>query len=364
MKYDNDERIVLTLDAGGTNFVFSAIQAENEIVDPVRLPSYGDNLEKCLEMIKEGFHTIIEKIPGKPHAISFAFPGPADYPNGIIGDLSNLPGFRGGVALGPMLEQEFSMPVFINNDGDLFALGEAVAGLLPEINRKLVESASPKRYQNLVGITLGTGFGCGIIRNSEILLGDNSAGGEIWLMRSFINNRCFAEEDVSIRAVKRVYRELSGRKENLEPKDIFDISVGKREGDAGAAKKAFELMARSVADALANTITLIDGLIVIGGGLSGASSIFLDTVVKEMNGFIETIEGEKINRLVSRVFNLDNKNDLNEFLKGQHKEIQIPGSEKSVIYDPQKRIGLGLSRLGTSRAVALGAYFYALQQLD
>ena len=43
----------MTLDAGGTNFVFSAVQANEEIVDPVCLPSYGSNLEKSLNVIRE-----------------------------------------------------------------------------------------------------------------------------------------------------------------------------------------------------------------------------------------------------------------------------------------------------------------------
>ena len=47
--YQFDKRIVMTLDAGGTNFVFSAIQSNEEIVEPIVLPSNGDNLEKCLE---------------------------------------------------------------------------------------------------------------------------------------------------------------------------------------------------------------------------------------------------------------------------------------------------------------------------
>ena len=103
MKYKNDERIVMTLDAGGTNFVFSAIQSEQNIIDEIVLPSYGEDLHKCLNNILEGFNEVINKLSSKPVAISFAFPGPADYPNGIIGDLQNLPSFRGGVALGPYL---------------------------------------------------------------------------------------------------------------------------------------------------------------------------------------------------------------------------------------------------------------------
>ena len=119
MRYNNDKRIVLTLDAGGTKFAFNAVQSEKEIIEPVILSAKGENLTAILNSIIEGFRQVQSKIPGKPAAISFAFPGPADYENGIIGDLQNLPAFRGGVALGPMLAGKFGVPVYINNDGDL-----------------------------------------------------------------------------------------------------------------------------------------------------------------------------------------------------------------------------------------------------
>jgi len=37
--YEYDKRVVLTLDAGGTNFVFSAIQGNNEMISPIGLPA-------------------------------------------------------------------------------------------------------------------------------------------------------------------------------------------------------------------------------------------------------------------------------------------------------------------------------------
>lgn len=95
-------------------------------------------------------------------AISFAFPGPADYKRGIIGELINLPSFKGGVALGPMLEEIFGLPTYINNDGDLFAYGEAIGGFLPRLNNDLKKNNIAKQYSNLFGITLGTGFGGGL----------------------------------------------------------------------------------------------------------------------------------------------------------------------------------------------------------
>ena len=174
----------MTLDAGGTKFMFSAVQAEKEIVEPVTLSAKGSDLEAILKNIIEGFRMVESKLKGKPVAISFAFPGPADYENGIIGDLQNLPSFRGGIALGPMLEDVFGIPVFINNDGDLFAFGEAISGFLPDINRKLELCGNPRRYRNLLGVTFGTGFGGGIVSRGELFFGDNSAQGEINRVRN------------------------------------------------------------------------------------------------------------------------------------------------------------------------------------
>src|ERR1017187_10029402 len=110
MKSTSDKRIVMTLDAGGTNFRFSAVRGAKPVTEPVALPSNGDNLAQCLANIIEGFTRVKKQCPAPPVAISFVFPAPADYPSGVIGDLGNLPGFRGGVALGPLLEQRLCIP--------------------------------------------------------------------------------------------------------------------------------------------------------------------------------------------------------------------------------------------------------------
>lgn len=366
MNYKNDKRTVMTLDAGGTNLVFSAIQGNEYVLDEYRLPTNGDNLNKCLANIVDGFSYVQNKLQVKPTAISFAFPGPADYPNGIIGDLPNLPGFRGGVALGPMLQEKFNLPVFINNDGDLYAYGEAVGGFLPEVNRLLEESGNPKRFKNLLGLTLGTGFGAGIVRNGELFIGDNSIAGEIWLVRNKLNPTLNIEENASIRAVLREYFKEAGIEpdNNLTPKDIYEIATGIKEGNQIAAIKSFEIMSEAVGDAISNAITLIDGLVVIGGGLAGASSLFLNNVVKEMNSYYFADDGRRFKRLVANSYNLEEKEELGKFLKGQTKTILVPGSEKTITYDPEMRIGVGISKIGTSKAISIGAYTYALKNID
>lgn len=366
MNLKEDKRIVMTLDAGGTNLVFSAIQAGEEIVESIVLPTKADTLEALLKRIIQGFEEMKSKLQVAPVAISFAFPGPAEYELGIIGDLENLPHFRGGVALGPMLEETFQIPVFINNDGDLFTYGEAIAGLLPDINKLLRESDSPKRFHNLLGGTFGTGFGGGIVSQGELLRGDNSAAGEINRVRNRVHPYYSVEESVSIRGVKRMYARESKIPEIMvpEPQSIFEIGIGQLEGNKNAAKKAFKTLAIAAGDALANAVTLTDGLIVLGGGLSGAHPLFLQQLVNEMNKKFETHGGGHLNRLEVKVFNLENGNDLKKFIAGNRQEIAVPFSEKKIAYDPLKRIGVGVTRLGTSRATSIGAYAIALNQLD
>jgi glucokinase len=366
MSPNNDKRIVMTLDAGGTNFRFSAMRANKSVVKTVALPSNGDNLEECLANIIAGFTHVKKQCPAPPVAISFAFPGPADYPAGIIGDLGNLPGFRGGVALGPMLEEKFDIPTFINNDGDLFVYGEAIAGFLPYVNGLLEKAGTPKRYKNLFGVTLGTGFGGGIVRNGELFIGDNSMAGEVWLLRNKLDRQMNAEEGASIRAVRRVFAEKSGVPfdQAPEPKVIFDIGQGNQPGDKAAALEAFHRLGEVVGDVMGNALTLIDGLGVIGGGISGSWPLFLPALVAELNSAYTAPNGNQFRRLASAAFNLEDPAQLKNFLNGETREITVPGGRQKLKYDPLARIGVGISRLGTSEAVAIGAYVFALQELD
>lgn len=364
--YDHDSRIVMTLDAGGTSFRFSAMRGNKRITDIVTTTSNGDDLKKCLANVISGFTQIKKQCPKAPVAISFAFPGPADYPAGIIGDLPNLPAFRGGVALGPMLEHTFRIPVSINNDGELFAYGEAIAGFLPYVNGLLEKAGSPKRYKNLFGVTLGTGFGGGLTHNGELFAGDNSNASQIWLTRHKFLAQTNAEEGVSIRAVRRVYAEGARIpfSDAPDPREIEQIAVGKAPGDRAAAVEAYRRLGEVAGNSMGNALALIDGLAVIGGGLSKGWRLFLPALVAELNDSFTAPNGEKFRRLPQPAFNLEDPAQLKKFLKGETRAIAIPGTKRKIKYDSLQRIGVGISRLGTSEAIAVGAYAFALRKLD
>ena len=367
--HDDDPRIVMTLDAGGTNLKFSAIRGNGLLFAPVHVPTDPHDLTRCLQGIVAGFRQVRERVPEPPVAISFAFPGPADYPAGIIGDkLPNFPAFReaGGVALGPMLEAAFDLPVFINNDGNLFVYGEAIAGFLPYLNGLLEAADNPKRYKNLFGVTLGTGLGGGVVINGRLLIGDNSNGGEAHLLRNVLDATRMAEEGACIRAVRGVYAHETGTAADdaPEPKAIAEIAEARAEGDATAAREAFRQLGAVAGDALAQGLALIDGVAVIGGGISHAHPLFMPALVEAMNRPYDRPGGGHQNRLIARAFNVGDDVQRQEFLRRQTRDIAVPGTGRRIGYDAQPRTAVGVSRLGTSEAVAVGAYAFALQQLD
>ncbi len=352
--------IVLVLDAGGTNLVFSAVQQGKVLGETVILPAESDSLEAFLQKLIAGFKTVNTQTGNIAKAISFAFPGPADYENGVIGDLQNLPFFRGGVPLKRMLENHFKIPVFINNDGDLFALGEALGGFLPEINAQ-----SEKQYKNLLGVTLGTGFGGGIVINNKLLKGDNSAAGEINRMSNLLNRNQSVEEVLSRRGVKRLYTENSGTsiEQTPEPFDIYNIATGSAEGNREAAVKTWEIFAEVLADALANAVTLTDSCVVIGGGLSGAYPVFLQRTVDLLNSQFVTSENDHLFRMEVFAYNWHNPQCRKDFLKSDFSEIKVPFYDETLRWDGSKKIAVAVSKMGTSEAVAMGAYYFALENL-
>ena len=80
-------------------------------------------------------------------------------------DLLNITSWK-KVELKRYLEDHFDVPVRITNDANIFALGEKIFG-------------AGKKFSNMVGIAMGTGFGTGIIVNNKLYSGNLSSAGEL-----------------------------------------------------------------------------------------------------------------------------------------------------------------------------------------
>jgi len=76
----------------------------------------------------------------------------------------NIPSWK-VVPLKEILETRYKVPVYINNDANCFALGEKYFG-------------KAKSYRSIVGLTIGTGMGSGLIFNGKLYEGINCGAGE------------------------------------------------------------------------------------------------------------------------------------------------------------------------------------------
>ncbi|MEO7731826.1 MAG: ROK family protein, partial [Kofleriaceae bacterium] len=257
----DDRRVVLVADAGGTTFRFNAIRGGRELLATSHvLPSHGHDLARSLDQLVEGFALAHAATGRQAVALSLGFPGPADYAHGVIGDLPNLQGYRGGVPVAPMLAARFGLPTFVHNDGALFAYGEALGGLLPFVNDALAAAGSARRFRNLLGFTFGTGFGAGIVVDGRLVAGDNAAAAEVWTMRHRDVRDRVAEDGVSISAIRHTYAAVAGVAVAgvPEPKVIAEIAAGRTPGDADAAAEAFRRLGQVAGDTIAHALAVID----------------------------------------------------------------------------------------------------------
>lgn len=162
------------VDIGGTNIACGVVDDDCGIIARSKLktnsrgrdgapPSY----EEILEEIKNAVRTACEEakiLPADAHSIGIGCPGTCNNESGVV-EYSNNLGFL-NVPLRNDVENEFKIPVYLENDANAAAFGEYVAG-------------AAKGSRNAVVITLGTGVGSGIIIDGKIYRGSNCAGGEL-----------------------------------------------------------------------------------------------------------------------------------------------------------------------------------------
>ncbi len=160
---------VLAADVGGTNTRVAIVNSEGEIHTHLkRRTRCKKGKDEMLPFLISLFHETIKdsKLPLEMiKGLGVGFPGPLDAQAGIIFNPPNLPGWN-NVSLRNILENEFGIPVSIENDANAAALGEWWKGV-------------GIGTQGFVCITLGTGVGGGIILGGKLWYGASSMAGEI-----------------------------------------------------------------------------------------------------------------------------------------------------------------------------------------
>lgn len=150
------------IDIGGTKCALSLGNENGRVKEKIRFATM--NVEETLQEIKNGIHKL-----GSCTAIGISCGGPLDSKRGIIMSPPNLPGWD-HIDIVDMLEKEFGVPVFLQNDADACALAEWKFG-------------AGRGSQNMVFCTFGTGLGAGLILNGALYTGACDMAGELGHIR-------------------------------------------------------------------------------------------------------------------------------------------------------------------------------------
>lgn len=190
-------------------------------------------------------------------AIGIGIPGLIDTENGVVLNLANIPAFT-KVHLRDFLQAKFDKPVFINNDANCFALGEYKFG-------------TAQVYQHVVGITLGTGVGTGIIVNGHLYCGHHCAAGE-WCSVPYL------DKDFEFYCSSKFFLSKYGKK----PKSLFKRA---QQGDAQAIL-AFSEFGHHLGELIKNVLyVLAPQAIVLGGSIRKAYPFFKDSMLASISLF-------------------------------------------------------------------------------
>lgn len=141
------------VDLGGTNMRAGRIAGDRLVAQgnaptPQDAADCGETLEALIEVIRSVWDEGVV-------AIGIGVPSVVDREKGIVYNVVNIPHWE-EVHLKEILEARFSVPVYVDNDANCFALGERIFG-------------DGKTVDNFVGLTLGTGLGGGIIQKGKLL---------------------------------------------------------------------------------------------------------------------------------------------------------------------------------------------------
>ncbi len=182
--------------------------------------------------------------------------GAVDRRRGMVHSSPNLPADFRRVALGRLLGQRFNRPVTVENDAQCFTLAEAKFG-------------AAKGQATVVGLTLGSGVGGGVVVDGKILHGRDGLAGHFGHttvvehgLRCSCGHRGHLESYASGGGLTRFYRQLTGK-----TIDMFELETRARQGDA-RARQTFSYGAEVLALGIANIIVVFNpDVVVIGGGL-------------------------------------------------------------------------------------------------
>ncbi len=270
---------VIGIDLGATNIRGAVVSGGGAAVGgsslsdivAVRIHSDGE-----VEDVLGDIYQVIDALIGEGvEAIGIGVPSVVDVAEGIVYDVQYIPSWV-EVPLKKILESRYGMPVFVNNDANCFALGEYYFG-------------KGRGVGSMIGLTLGTGLGGGVIVNGRLYAGFNCGAGEFGLLP-------YKDNVLEYYASGSFFKNLYG----LDGVEVFETARG---GDKRALGLYAELGVHVGQGIKAVIYTYDPELIVLGGSVSQAYDLFREAMWKEIRTLVYGKSAERIRVEVSELAN-------------------------------------------------------------
>lgn len=252
---DKLQKNVIGVIFGGKHL--SAARIENGVIADI-VHREVNNREAEEVILSEIIHTINSVYTDSVAGIGVGVPSLVDVKLGIVINPTNIPSWH-KVHLKDILEEQFNVPVYINNDANCFALGEKYFGVA-------------KDYENIAGITIATGFGVGIIINGKLYSGRNAGAGEFCSIP-------YRDHDYEYYCSTKYFEEKYGLKN--------EILLARAKKKDKIALAIYELFGMDLGNAIKTIMYALDpDAIVIGGIMAEAYDFYKEAMLKTVNSFI------------------------------------------------------------------------------
>jgi glucokinase len=265
-------KYILGIDLGGTKIVALVADKEGKIIKKGKTPTFAEEgprtvIGRIIDLTKEVLSSSklgLKELLG----IGICSPGPLDTEKGVVFFAPNLPGWK-NVPLKDLLEKEFNIPVYVENDANAAVLGEKWLG-------------AGKRKKHIVYLTVSTGIGGGIIVNGEILHGATDSAAEVGHMTILPEGpQCNCGKKGCLEALASGTA-IARRANSSSAEEVYKAAL---KGDKKALG-VIEEAARYLGLGIANLVNVLNPeVVVIGGGVSKMGellfSVVRETVAKE-----------------------------------------------------------------------------------
>lgn len=159
------EKLFLGIDLGGTNLKIGVVTKSGRILEQKTSSIKHDKtIAGVVKNITAEVESLYRKYPSVS-AVGLGVPGIYDVEKDVLFSAPNLPDWK-NVRVKKILSKKIKLPIVVDNDANMHAIGEHFFGAGKNIN-------------NFVLLTLGTGIGGGLILNGEIFHGDHGFAGEV-----------------------------------------------------------------------------------------------------------------------------------------------------------------------------------------